>query len=231
MFSAKDIRAAKLIIKNIEIPHEFGPTDYEESAVKEIIASQIPNSIQVKIESGASKIVIVPQYLPFVIKIPFNGQFIWVDDVDNEDGGEVCFFPFCEALPEGSYNYCERELSLIERAEHFGWGFLMPHMEFLGYMNGYPAYIQEKVQCGARGKTSENSLECARTMDRYYRYGPEQWRAAVIEQYGEPIWRSFVDWCFSFSESYTILDDLHASNVGIAYDGRPVILDVGGFND
>ena len=166
MFSAKDIRAAKLIIKNLKIPREFGPTDYEESAVKEIIASQIPNYIQVKIESGASKIVIVPQYLPFVIKIPFNGQFIWVDDVDNEDGGEVCFFPFCEALPEGSYNYCERELSLIERAEYFGWGFLMPHMEFLGYMNGYPAYIQEKVRCGASGKTSENSLECARTMDR-----------------------------------------------------------------
>ena len=213
------------IVRDLEIPEQFGLRDYDNSEVEYAIAGQLPDCVKASVESGLSKVVIVPQNLPFVIKIPFNGQFLW----DDED--EECFFPYHEARSDCSYDYCARELELIERAEYFGWGFMVPHAEYLTQVCGRPVYIQEKVRCGARGQTSENSLERARQMDRYYKYGPEEWRAAVIEKYGEPIWRSFVDWCCSAPEDYNMLDDLHRSNVGIAYDGRPVILDVGGFSD
>lgn len=225
MFSKKEIRVAMRIVRDLEIPEQFGLHDYDHDEVEDIIADQLPSCVKANVESGISKIVIVPQNLPFVIKIPFNGQFLW----DDED--EEYFSPYYNARPDGSYDYCARELALIERAEYFGWGFMVPHAEYLTHVCGRPVYIQEKVRCGAHGQTSENSLKCAQQMDMYYKYGPVEWRAAVIEKYGEPIWHSFVDWCNSATEDYSILDDLHCANVGIAYDGRPVILDVGGFSD
>lgn len=227
MFSEKEIRVALRIVRNLKIPEQFGAHDYDNSEIESAIAIQLPSCIKASVESGVSKVVIVPRNLPFVIKIPFNGQFLWDDDDDEEEH----FYPYHSAGPDGSYDYCARELKLIERAEYFGWGFMVPHAEYLTYICDRPVYIQEKVRCGARGQTSENSLERARKIDRYYKYGPEEWRAAVIEKYGEAIWRSFVDWCRSAPEDYSMLDDLHSANVGIAYDGRPVILDVGGFSD
>lgn len=228
MFSERQIHAAKYIIKNLQIPEQFGPHDHDNMDVEDFIQEQLPSYLKASVDSGVSKVVIIPENFSFVIKIPFNGQFLWVED---DDFSEECFFPYQQALSTGSFDYCARELDLIERAQYFGWGFMVPDMQLLTYINGYPVYIQEKVRCGARGQTSNDSLERARMIDRYYKQGPEDWRAAIIEKYGESIWCNFVDWCYSAPEDYNMLDDLHRSNVGITYDGRPVILDVGGFGD
>ena len=50
-------------------------------------------------EDGASKLVIIPEHDDFVIKIPFNGSYDWVD----------------REYTDFSQNYCETEIDLYEK--------------------------------------------------------------------------------------------------------------------
>lgn len=77
---------------------------------------------------------------------------------------------------------------------------------------------------------SENSLTRAKNLDSDYRYCDMDWRAMVIELYGEDFLRSFIDW-YRNDNSNHILDDMHGGNYGYRMDGAPIILDCAGFRD
>lgn len=231
MFSENILKVAKDVLKYITIPDEFGPDEEDASVEEDRISKQLYDSpYSCYCTSGITKLVVVMNDYPFVLKIPFRGRFVCIN-WDDESDPEYEFYPYKNASAAEPSNYCALEMEKMLLLEHFGWQNFVPETAYLDEVDGYPVYIQEKVKCGVRSTyISEDSLTRARIMDLHYKYGPLEWRAAAIEYYGEKIFCSFINWCIS-DEHFDILTDLHSKNVGFRYDGAPVILDWGGFSD
>ena len=233
MFTDAQLNQAMEIVSVLDIPMEFGSYEGDGGAACEMIRDQIDISGldigEYDVASGISKAVIVPHDLPYVIKIPFHGQFC--GDWDEDDHYQYDFWFFEDACAEAPADYCRDELEKIDLMNHFGFGQLTVETRWLCEVDGQDFYIQEKVKCGRSNfKSSAQSEETARSMERNYRIGPIEWLANVIEYFGESLWRQFVDWNLSEEEHY-LIDDLHCGNVGLTYDGRPIMFDVSGFRD
>lgn len=240
MFTKTDFLYAEKIIDGLNIPAHFGVDGSEDefdgwndldAQVRDI------NIGDFTIDNGISKAVIVPADFNFVVKIPFNGikYYEWDDEADEYSGDEYFEF-FCHAEAPDQSDYCWDEQIKIEKACDAGFGDLFPETAFVKEHDGTRCYIQEKVrtfkqamQCGRVPTVSENSRTKAKDMDSYYSSCSWEWRAAVIEFYGEEYWKSFVNW--DSINCIGILTDMHINNYGYNMDGRPVILDVSGFRE
>ena len=113
MFELKDVKRAMEIVKNLDLPRDFGidvDDDFDTYNIEEQISDVMNDSFFVT--NGVSKMVIVPNELPFVIKIPFNGR--WVSNFDcteEEECEEFWYFMMAESRMSGD-DYCARELEL-----------------------------------------------------------------------------------------------------------------------
>lgn len=172
-------------------------------------------------EIGATKLVIIPTDLDYVIKIPYNLATHF---------GE--YFDF-NGLPQGFDNYCEYELHLYEVAHDAGWGNLFLPTEYIGNFAGIPIYIQAKAED---------------YINTYHDYATEDSKKAIMNKRKEN--RNFIplslpfDWVaccydvlhsfdklrqfFCFLENEKISRDLHRANIGF-YKNKPVIIDYGGY--
>lgn len=239
MFSEKDILIAKEIARSINIPGEFGPDGDDGYFDSDFILNQIKSFEEkyghVEARNGISKLVIIFDNLPFVIKLPFNGMWFWEEGDYNEETDEyedVKYFREFNRADSGYGNdYCEAELNIIEKVTHFGFGALMAEEAFIGEFNYCNFYIQEKVKCVSAGGTppTKDSLKRAENMSIEYKVCSDEWRAVVIDTLGEKFWIDFIDWCL---KTYCgVINDMHSGNYGYRYDGTPVMFDVSGFDE
>lgn len=238
MLTQTDFIHATEIIDGLDIPEQFGvneSSDDFDSGYDLEIQLQDANIGEFSINNGISKAVIIPADSNFVIKIPFNGIKYYEWDEETDEGEETFeFFQYADA-PDNT-DYCWDELIKINQACDAGFSDLFPETAFVKTHCGKRFYIQEKVrtynqarQCGGTPLVSENSRNTAKNMDCYYSSCSVEWRAAVIEFYGEEFWKNFVNWdCLNCVD---ILLDMHSNNYGYTTDGRPVILDASGFRE
>ena len=234
MFSNKDVDTAIEIVKNLHLPDEFG-CDCDGYFYPDIIEDQLINNgfsdDDFDIEYGISKAVIIFKNLPFVIKIPFHGKWYDAWDSENEEYYNA-FERFCCADSIYKDDYCEAEVNAIQTMVYFGFEDIVAYEICLGEFNNTTFYLQEKVKSSRTSnhyKPSENSMTRAREIGLDYEYCDVDWRACVIEIYGEEYWRSFVNW--ALDEHNYILNDLHSGNYGYNYEGKPVLFDVSGFEE
>lgn len=234
-FKKEDIELAIKYIKALSIPENFGIEDdmCEESVNDtERLMLQLYDAgcKKFRVFHGVSKAVIIIEELPFVIKIPYNGM--WYPDYDEGEGNY--FVEFQYATNDRPDDYCWKELCLSEDMDAAGFGKLVPEIMYAGEYGGWRFYFQEKVipfddEVEPERYTSKASRDRAMEIDMTYRVGCPMWRAAIIEKYGEAFLEDFIDW--AECECEEVLEDLHARNYGFRCDGRPVIFDIGGFND
>lgn len=241
MLTHIDFEQAEKIIDGLNIPEYFGCNgDDDEFYDENLLECQIDelNIGDFTINNGISKAVIIPNESNFVVKIPFNclKYYKWSEE-EQEYTDDECFEIFqCADAPDQT-DYCWDELIKISKAYDAGFGDLFPATAFVKKeKNGTRCYIQEKVRTfkevrfnGGAPTVSEKSRTTARSMDNYYCACDVEWRAAVVEFYGEDYWKSFVNW--DSINCIGILNDMHSNNFGYTMNGRPIILDASGFRE
>ena len=233
MFELKDVERAREIVKNLDLPRDFGidaEDDFDTYDIEEQISDVVNGDFFVT--NGVSKMVIVPNELPFVIKIPFNGRYTYGDNYYNEeDEDDTYFFYFMMAESELSEDdYCAKELELTAEIKAEGFGEFVPDMMYVGKCCGHNVYIQDKVkpmnECSKTIHPTEDSLNKSRQIDAPFL---DAWAALVIDTYGEDNYNKFLEW--ARENEPDVLSDMHTSNYGINYNGKPIIFDLSGFRD
>jgi len=179
---------------------------------------------------GCTKFVIIPSKTDFVIKIPFDGQYVW-----NYEEQELDYEEF------RNHDYCAIEEDEYERARMAGFGCFYARVWKIGNLSsGKPIYAQEKIKTTVANadwdpQSCENNYEDSYTetadrlsSDTYDKMGKHvafsrYWVAEAIKYYGEELVKEFLIW------SITNLSDMHRNNYGYRFDGSPVIHDYSGF--
>lgn len=230
-------------IKNIlDMPENIGTsTNGDDSQVhslyEEILEALGMNydNANIKLGVGASKMALIPDDSTYVLKIPFNGSWSWIEDEDEDNEIEV--FDIFEGAEnnEDYWNYCEVELNRYNLAVEEEVSEFFATTKFFGYTKGknsFPVYIQEKINPFkyTEGKTYSreeirNTYNKFSSLGLYYDFDTV-WVLDAIKYYGfEKVIKLFM-----FIEKNDIAD-LHIGNYGYALDGRPVILDFSNFNN
>lgn len=236
MFDVKDIERARGIVSNLDLPEEFGSYENDDEFTNELIIGQLEDVIDgdFSVTNGASKLVIIIDDLPFVIKIPFNGHWYWEDSYDDdEDGYEGNYFCYF-SLANGAYgecdDYCGVELNATRAVEEAGFGYFVPGMMYLTTVCGHNIYVQEKVkplcECRRSITPSHESLEKANKTRAPF---VDEWLALVFDKYGEEAYKNFMDWAYECEPD--VISDCHSGNYGIDMNGNPVLFDISGFRD
>lgn len=227
MFNAADIELARNIVEKLALPDCIGYVEDDETLCDDIslaLDDIIDFESDFYVTSGVSKVVIDIEKLPFVIKFPFDGM--WSYDGEEE---EDYFEEYCGAYSENGNNYCEAELRYTRLLEEEGYGYLVPEMDFLCVVCGRPFYIQSRVrpfeECYNKLTPTEDSLQKTRNCR-----GPFDltWRALAYDFYGEEAFNGFLEW--ATNNAPDVISDAHGGNYGIDMAGRPVLLDISGFN-
>lgn len=224
MLTAKDVQIAREIALHLELPEQFGGSeDFDASEYEYQFQDFIEGDFYVS--CGVSKMVIVIDELPFVIKIPFNGR--WEMDWENED--QLYFCEFAEACDSDCTDYCLDELEKTLSIQDTEFAQFVPDMVDIGRFCGHEIYIQEKVkplcEC-CKLLTTEDSLQRAKTQSSSFR---ADWIARVYDLYGENKWEEFLMFLRTWEPE--VLSDMHTGNYGITLDGAPVLFDLAGFRD
>ena len=231
-----DAEILKLFEKT-EFPEFLGEDNAEEFIKNK---THFPETFKFTWNMGASKLVILPNDVDFVIKIPFNGQYRGhgIDCETGEitsEGGWEHFTSEEYYSPEGMEfdgNYCGREVDISNLAWEEDLDECFALTECIGKCNEYYIYKQTKATCilsdiedekrdsltnekkeSIRSKCRELNVYCFNLL----------WINDFLSFFGEEILKQLSD----FLEAHNI-NDLHNSNIG--YIGnRPVLIDYSGF--
>lgn len=235
-----DMMTARRIAENIHIPSDFG-LDGESNEIFEFgnFTFDLKDFGDFRVDNGISKAVIIFDDLPFVVKVPLRGTY-YREEFYNEEADEYEYsdeYNFNEYRGACDYDYsdyCFDELQKTQLVIEAGFGKIVPEMEWVCFKDGSSVYVQEKVLPFSTGKNkysnpTADSVQKAKDMDDKYGYCALDWRASVIDFYGEDFWKSFVDW--ERDNDYDILSDMHSGNYGYRLDGTPVIFDIAGYRD
>lgn len=168
------------------------------------------------IDSGCSKLVIVPKNRSYVIKIPWTGVYADVDE-DGEYGGE-CVFDY-----ELNYSPMEEEISYYNDVDEETRQYLAEN-EFVGlYNNSIPVYVQEKIKHLGWGAATNTSVSNKfSTKANVYSLGAKIAKM-IVEQLG-------YDEGFRVIRELDCIDDLHSANYGFDKYGQFKVIDYAGFN-
>ncbi len=231
-FKPEDLLKARGIVSQLELPAQFG---MDEDLEVPILYDQLENILDedFHVACGISKAVIIIDSLPFVIKIPFTGRWIYQCDSWGDREGRAEFTPFENANEHIPDDYCYDELQNTTNAKVDGFGLFVPNMQFLMTLNcaehNYDVYVQEKVTPENENRRpinpSKNSMDIAAN---YYSVDL-RWAAYAIDLYGADYFRSFMEWVEDNCRD--ILCDFHDGNFGYDMSGHPIILDFSGFRD
>lgn len=210
---------------------ELTSENYFEKVIKRMDKDILPRSY----DAGATKLVLTPPQADFVIKIPFTGTE-YVEDVEN---GIFPYYPFEGANEPEGWDYCEAELICFNDALSEGVEDYFLPIEFIGFVQGHPIYIQKKAKtlhdtkiCYIEGllkdsneyKQAQSTKELCRELDIYCFNAV--WLSDFVNHFGKDALK-LLD---TFLEDYHIYD-LHSHNIGYTLDGVPVIIDYGDYND
>lgn len=198
-----------------------------ETAEKEII-KHLPEDFEFEWKRGASKLVLIPYYFPFVIKIPL---------VINCMGEENT----CANSTNRFYDYCFTEMMLYRQAKKKKVEKILAKEKIIAEKDGVNIYIQEKAELYHPPILGEITSKSGSAQDIIYKkdmilsqyeFYPwswsqqeenEQWLIDVLEYYGEKQFNKIISF---FKEE--MIDDLHYENIGYIGD-RPVAFDYSGF--
>lgn len=180
---------------------------------------------------GASKLVIIPEHLNFVVKIPFGA-----DTGDWGDDGQYYCDPFEYAhYPEegiDGWDYCKSEVEYFDLARKAGVSFFFAKTSYIGDIDGIPIYVQEKVEIQEDSHRSCSDQQRSDSREKAKRMG--LWNCDMNDDFLAALFSYYSDdevvALFDFLRTYR-LDDLTSNNVG--YDpvtGAPVLSDYSGFN-
>lgn len=182
---------------------------------------------------GCTKLVLFPKDLELVVKIPFNCSSETLESWDSETGEDIVEeYYFENAEGEEGWNYCAAEEYYYSEACSCGVEDAFLENKFIGYIKGHPIYIQKKVLMyeeseGTFAEKEESVKKSVAALKKDYLVSfPDKWAADFIEYYGEEKMRQLVE----FLEDYVSHNDFHQGNLGYI-EGRPVIVDYGGFLD
>lgn len=231
------------IYKELHIPQNFGG-DIENDDfynVEDMVCDlKIATGLDIDYEHGVSKAVLLIPGVDRVLKIPFNGYYSY--DIINEDEYyenddvepiyEDIFFEFENAgSKSNTWDYCLTELEMYNVAKKAGFEEFFPKTEVYGICDGHPVYLQEKVIPYESISVSEEERKNYKTQtkdkSRVFNWISTKWGMDVIAMYGLDRANEF----FDFIDNNGMASDLHNGNLGYTKDGKPVILDWGGFWD
>ena len=222
-----------------------------EYSFEEKILKYLPEDFNYDYHYGATKIVFILPDKNFVIKIPFSGCYKntmietntekgvkskWISRYSKFTGAQS---PMRKA-EEGEWDYCQVECDIYALAAEEAVEDFFAKTECIGFIHGYPIYVQEiaKIykdiypsyeteETEYRKKYTEEdykkiySLCCNHNYDYFNMY----WLCDAFKYYGEIKGEEFLQFIKN-----ACVGDLHKANIGYIGD-RPVIIDYSGFND
>lgn len=172
---------------------------------------------------GASKLVIIPVGTDYVIKIPYTGIL---------DEDDFTFDNFTGIIKkDNTWDYCAAELIHYQVAVERKINNFLAEIVFIGFINDYPIYIQEKAityddYCMGNDY-SRKEKETARSYCRENGiYIDTCWLVDFNRYHKDPYKTKEL---FDFVKAENI-NDLSFYNVGIV-GSRPVLVDYSGFFD
>ena len=167
------------------------------------------------IESGCSKLVIIPKNRSYVIKIPWTGVYTDVDEYGEYIGESVFDY-------ELSYSPMEEENSYYNDVDEETRQYLAEN-EFVGlYNNSIPVYVQEKVvNLGYGAKTNTSVTRQFTEKANIYSLGVKIAKM-IVEQLG-------YDEGLRIVRELDNINDLHNGNYGFDKYGQFKIIDYAGF--
>ncbi len=174
---------------------------------------------------GVSKFVIIPMNKDYVIKIPFTGQEKVYKGFVEFNGAEY---------EERPWDYCAAEVSRYTQACLNGMEKYFAETKMVGFIKGFPIYIQQKADVFDSSLEEDNSFyseeEINKTLQSLkgkieYPSININWLTDFRLCYGEEELTSFLD--FLRREDWS---DFHTQNIGYI-DGAPVIIDYSSFEE
>ena len=216
----------KVILDMLEnAPIEAGSDFYEErnDEFMEAMGEDFCNNFYYA--NGASKFVLIPKDhdTDFVIKIPYNGSL----------HGDSFWEDFCGANDESEnswtgWDYCLIEEHRFLKAQEEGLEECFAKVEFVGFIHGYPIYIQEKCvtldeDMNRSFHSYEEKVKTSEICGNFHNIN-SSWLTDFRLYYGEEKLINFVN----FIKENEWDDDLRTENIGYIGD-RPVLIDYSGF--
>lgn len=187
----------------------------------EAILNNLPDNFDYNYFYGVSKLCLIPKGSDYVIKIPFNTE--WYD----WDREYVYFFN-ANHDDNRKWDYCMSELLIYNLAKKEKIEKIFCKTRFLGCVNNYPIYIQERanpiyLMDGIRYSDHRTDRISEYCHQRNFQIFHSVWMADALEYYGQKIFNN----AMSFIK-YNHINDLHNENIG--YIGnRPVLIDFSGY--
>ena len=214
----------------------YGGMIFHEGDNESFLTSMGPDFCnQYSYEYGASKFVLIPfdDNEKYVIKIPYTGSYNFESGYYSSSSSqhyhsgtnEYCDY-YGSDYDERPWDYCAGEVQRYKKAEKYGLAECFAKTEFLGYVNDYPIYIQEKCTVSSYYKNShsveeqEKTSKCCGT----YKNINNDWLTDFRIYYGEEILLKFIN----FIHDNDWDDDLRKDNIGYI-ENRPVLIDYSGF--
>ena len=246
MFYEREKKAILKVFRDITFPDPFFSS--EDVSVNDEIGSSICQKLEKELQEhfhyayGATKIVFIPKEDDYVIKIPFTDVSEGFDyDYDEEtdeyykESDKENSAPLLNAylIEEKiySWNYCEAECQLYNRAKEEELEDLFAKIEYIGRTKkGHPIYIAQKIEYLEDNlEPSENSLKIAKTIK--IKQGTNldielTFLSFVIDCYGIDIGKKLCKFCKKYN-----INDIDEKNTGITAGGAPCIFDYSGFHD
>ena len=195
---------------------------FDDSRMDELAAYLASQKFLFTYDFGVTKAVIIPKGADYVIKIPFEGYY----NLSNH------FYNFTEANDKDGWDYCREEADRYKFLSDNPLKECFAETYFLGYIDHYPIYIQEKCSpfnYNKNSKTKEEKKMIQPYLRHYTSRGVDlntNWCIDFRNYYGEELFNYFL----YFIDRYKWGDDLSSDNVGYKC-GRPVVIDFAGFRD
>lgn len=200
------------------------------TVTKEGYGREIEETDDVTIQYGASRFVIIPYDLPYVIKLPITAVY------DTRSfGGEKQFY--CYKRHSG-YDLMEHENELYYQAEaeYPECADMLLENAWIGKYNGISVWIQDKVE-GTQNQLGDYSrFRTASQEEKQEVYNSHDilWGddidndfiLIILRKYGAKITQKAMKMINELG-----LSDLHGGNIGYLSDGSPVLFDYGGYSE
>lgn len=169
--------------------------------------------------SGASKFVLIPESLDFVIKVPFTGMLTMSGYYEQYKYAEG-YYP---------WDYCGSEESRYIQAVEDGYGKFFAKTEQIIEKDGFPIYIQEKcipltLSFSRKHYSKEEKRKTWELTN--FSYIDIDWLTECRTLYGDEVIKDFVD----YLDFNLWNDDLRMENIGYL-NGKPVLIDYSSFGE
>ena len=225
-----DKKSLLKMIKDCKVLNEFTP--FHVDRINDIIC-QI-DTTKYNYGYGATKLVLIAIDGDYAIKIPYTGSYYqedgFYDSNDYYQEGEYEYEEFFGADDDGSpWDYCLNEVLRYSIAEEEGLADCFARTSFLGYVEGYPIYIQEKAKplcsCREEHRYSEKEKNKTSKICKNANSIDKNWLTDFRFFYGENMLIHFI----KFINEMGWQSDLRDENIGYIGD-RPVLIDYADFN-